>query len=71
MERINGQPPGLRHLAQKMLMWITCAMRPLTTSELQHALAITVGDSELDKENIPTIKTMVSVVSMCWISSSR
>jgi hypothetical protein len=34
MERINGQQPGFRRLAEKVLSWITCAKRPLTTSEL-------------------------------------
>ena len=33
----------------------------MTTLELQHALAIEVGHSELDEENIPQIEDMVSV----------
>jgi ankyrin repeat protein len=61
MERINGQKPGFRQLAEKVLSWITCAKRPLTTLELQHALAIEVGDYELDEENVPRIDRMVSV----------
>lgn len=39
----------------------TCAKRPLTTLELQHALAVEVGESELDEENFPEIEDMVSV----------
>ncbi|RYP44175.1 hypothetical protein DL768_009323 [Monosporascus sp. mg162] len=61
MERINGQKPGFRRLAEKVLSWIACAKRSLTTSELQHALAVEVGDSELDKDNLERIERIVSV----------
>src|SRR5271163_4752842 len=56
MERINGQVKGQEELAKQVLSWITCAKRPLTTSELQHALAIEIGESQLDKENIPEVE---------------
>jgi hypothetical protein len=61
MERINGQKLGLKELAMRVLSWITCAERPLTTSELQHALAVEAGESALDQENLPQIEDMVSV----------
>jgi ankyrin repeat protein len=61
MERINGQTPGFRELAKMVLSWITCAKRPLSTSELQHALAVEVGDAEFDEDNLPDIDDMVSV----------
>jgi hypothetical protein len=61
MERIDGQKSGFRWLAKKVLSWITCAKRPLITSELQHALAVNIGDLELDKENLREIEDMVSV----------
>jgi hypothetical protein len=61
MERINGQKLGLRELAKRVLSWITCAKRPLTKLELQHALAIEVGNLELDEENLPQIEDMISV----------
>jgi hypothetical protein len=51
MERIDGQKSRFGLLAKKVLSWTTCAKRPLTTSELQHALAVNSGDAELDKEN--------------------
>lgn len=34
MERIKGQKPGFRDLAKRVLSWITCAKRRLTTLEL-------------------------------------
>ncbi|KAH8598551.1 hypothetical protein B0O99DRAFT_457043, partial [Bisporella sp. PMI_857] len=61
MERINTQQPGFRRLAEKVLSWITCARRPLTTSELQHALAVVVGDSKLDEDNLERTERMISV----------
>jgi hypothetical protein len=61
MERIEGQTADYEILAKQVLSWITCAMRPLTTLELQHALAVEVGESELDQENLPEIEDMVSV----------
>ena len=61
MERINGQMPGFQQLAKKVLSWITCAKRPLTTSELRHALAVKPDDSELDEDNLRDIEHMVSV----------
>lgn len=61
MERINGQMSGFRDLAMKVLAWITCAKRPLTTSELQHALGVEIGESELDEDNLPQLEDIVSV----------
>ncbi|KAF5227359.1 hypothetical protein FAUST_11836 [Fusarium austroamericanum] len=61
MERINGQMPGKKELAMKVLSWITCAKRQLTTSELQHALATKTGKSELDHGDLTHIGDMVSV----------
>ncbi|KAH6983729.1 hypothetical protein EDB80DRAFT_245320 [Ilyonectria destructans] len=61
MERINGQMPGMKTLAMKVLSWITCAKRQLTTSELQHALATKTGKSELDHGDLLHIGDMVSV----------
>ena len=60
MKRIQGQEAGFRELAQRVLSWITCARRPLTTLELRHALAVEVGDSELGEDNLQEIEEMVS-----------
>ncbi|KAH7142702.1 hypothetical protein B0J13DRAFT_503042, partial [Dactylonectria estremocensis] len=61
MERINRQKLGFRRLAEKVLSWITCAKRPLTMSEVQHALATEIGDSELGEDNLERIERIVSV----------
>ncbi|RYP43193.1 hypothetical protein DL768_010045 [Monosporascus sp. mg162] len=60
MERIQKQKSGFKDLAMNVLTWITYAKRPLTTSELQHALAVKVGKSKLDKGDFSQIEDMVS-----------
>jgi len=61
MERIDGQLEDQALLAKQVLAWITLAKRPLTLLELQHALAVEFGTSELDKENISQIEDVISV----------
>ena len=61
MQRIEGHDVDSQNLAKDVLSWIVCAKRPLNTSELQHALAVEVGESELDEDNLPLIEDMVSV----------
>ncbi|KAI0144146.1 hypothetical protein F4776DRAFT_610856 [Hypoxylon sp. NC0597] len=46
---------GFKRLGRKIIAWITCAKRPLTTIELQNALAINIGDTKLDRHNIREI----------------
>lgn len=61
MKRIAGYDSDSEKLAKQALSWISYAQRPLTASELQHALAVEEGDSELDEENLPRVEDMVSV----------
>ncbi|KAL2008399.1 hypothetical protein VTN00DRAFT_8381, partial [Thermoascus crustaceus] len=61
MERIQSQNLNSQELAKQILGWIVCAQRPLTTTELQHALAVEIGLSELDEDNLPEIEDMTSV----------
>ncbi|RYO98812.1 hypothetical protein DL764_006975 [Monosporascus ibericus] len=60
MKRIQGQNEDQRDLAIEVLSWITCAKRPLSTTELQHALAVEKGALDLDDENLTDIADMVS-----------
>jgi ankyrin repeat protein len=61
MQRIEGQGTDSQQLARNVISWIVCAKRPLTTLELQHALAVVIGETELDHENFTPINEMVSV----------
>ncbi|KAA8571542.1 hypothetical protein EYC84_001542 [Monilinia fructicola] len=50
----EGQDANRRSLAMNILMWLSCAKRPLTVRELQHAMAITeldTGENELDEDD--------------------
>ena len=60
MIRIEGQVTDQENLAKEVISWITCGERPLTTLELQHTLAVEVGEPELDEDNLPEIGDMVS-----------
>ncbi|KUJ13176.1 uncharacterized protein LY89DRAFT_153773 [Mollisia scopiformis] len=61
MQRILDHDADSEELAKQVLSWITCSKRPLSTSELQHALAVEVGKTYLDEENLPQLEDMVSV----------
>ena len=61
MERIEDQNEDSRELAKQVLSWITCTRRPLTTLELRHALAVEIGESKLDEDNLSEIEDIVSV----------
>ncbi|KAJ6786496.1 hypothetical protein PWT90_09714 [Aphanocladium album] len=61
MERIEGQMHDQQKLAKDVLSWITCAKKPLSATELQHALAVEIGEHELDEDNMPQLEDMVSV----------
>ncbi|GAW25117.1 putative ankyrin repeat protein [Rosellinia necatrix] len=61
MDRINKQKQGLKELANNVLTWVAFAERPLTTEQLQHALAVEDGEPELGEDNFPEIAVMVSV----------
>ncbi|KAL3954501.1 hypothetical protein ACCO45_010064 [Purpureocillium lilacinum] len=60
MEQIQAQAKDQQHLATQVLSWITCATSPLTTLELQHALAVEIGETFLDGDNLPDVEDLVS-----------
>ncbi|RDW67885.1 hypothetical protein BP6252_09281 [Coleophoma cylindrospora] len=61
MTRITGYDADSEELAKQVLSWITCSRRPLSTSELQCALAVEIGEAELDEENLPQLED----ISVC------
>ncbi|KAH6989799.1 hypothetical protein BKA56DRAFT_259996 [Ilyonectria sp. MPI-CAGE-AT-0026] len=62
MERIKAVPYQ-SELAMQVLSWITYTKMPLTSTELQHALAVKPGKPNLDEDDLPEIEGMVSVCS--------
>ncbi|KAL5085680.1 hypothetical protein Trisim1_010028 [Trichoderma cf. simile WF8] len=72
MDRINHQSSGQRQLAINVLSWITHAMRPLSTIELQHALGVEFGEDEFDEDNLPQMEDIVSTsVGLVTIDEKR
>lgn len=60
MRRIWSQGEEDVKLAERLLSWIAHAYRPLKLAEIQHALAVEKGDSNLDEDGIPEEDIMVS-----------
>ena len=61
MKRIEGQEEGYRKLAKQVLLWVTYAKRALSTTEVQHALAISLGITKLDEDYLPEVEILDSV----------
>jgi len=59
LERINAQDEEKANLAMDALTWICHSERPLQVDELCHALAVEIGEGDLDPENIPSIDTLL------------
>ena len=57
---ILAQPGAIASLAQKVLSWVTFTYRPLNLAELQHALAVESGDTDIDLEALPDEDVLVS-----------
>src|SRR5205807_10656959 len=60
LERIKAQNEAKSNLAITTLMWICHSERPLKVDELCHALAVEIGPSDFDSDNIPLIGTLTS-----------
>ena len=51
--RIKAQGEDKARLGMAALMWISHSQRPLQVSKLSHALAVEVGSTDLDADNVP------------------
>ena len=60
-KRVKGQKRRFADLALRTLSWMTFSKRPLTTSELRHALAVTDGASTLNLRNLTHLDLITSV----------
>ena len=59
LERIKAQDEERAILAMAALMWICYSERPLQADELCQALAVEIGETDFDPENIPSIGTLL------------
>ena len=58
--RIKDQGGERARLGMAVLMWISHSTRPLKVDELCHAIAIRIGSSDLNTDEIPAISTWLS-----------
>jgi hypothetical protein len=60
IKRIESQPEPRRNWARRVLSWVLHSRRPLTFGEFRHALAIKLGDYQIDEENLPHLGEIIS-----------
>ena len=60
LTRVKAQKGDKSVLGLKALMWALYSERPLRSQELCYALAVETGFTNLDPENVPTIRTLLS-----------
>ena len=59
IERIKAQDENESRLGMEALMWISHVERPLTADDLCHALAIELGSTDFNADNVPSILALV------------
>ena len=59
LERIKAQEVEKAEVATAALTWICHSERPLQVDELCHALAVEIGATDFDPENVPSIGTLL------------
>jgi len=59
LERIQAQDDERTKLAMATLTWVCYSERPVQVDELCHALAVEIGATDFDPENIPLIGTLL------------
>ena len=58
IERIKAQGGDKSRLGMEALMWISLAERPLRVDELVYALAVELGSTDFNTDNVPSISTL-------------
>jgi ankyrin repeat protein len=61
IKRLESQLSDDAALAREVISWIVYAERALTTTELRHALAVQLGGTSLDSDNMLDTEDIVSV----------
>ena len=59
IERIKAQDGDKSRLGMAALMWISHVERPLQADELCHALAVRLGTTDFNTDNVPSISTLI------------
>ena len=60
LTRLKAQKGNRPGLGLGVLMWVLRSERPLRVEELCHALGVEIGSPDLDPENVPALRTLLS-----------
>jgi len=60
LSRIKRQGREGSRLGIAALMWISHSELPLKVNELRHALGVEIGATDLDVDNVPSIRTLLA-----------
>jgi len=60
LRRLGVQEGNRSVLGLKVLMWVLYSERPLLAEELCHALAVEIGSTDVDPNNVPALRTLVA-----------
>jgi len=60
LERIRAQGEDKARLGMEAIMWIAYSERPLEPDELCQALGVEIGSTDLDNDNVPSIRTILN-----------
>jgi len=60
LERISAQEKGRARLGMEAIMWVAYSERPLKPDELCQALGVGIGTADLESDNVPSIRTILS-----------
>ncbi|KAI7975791.1 hypothetical protein EIK77_005541 [Talaromyces pinophilus] len=61
LKRVDNQTSNDQTLAKRALSWVTFSSRPLSKEELDHAVAVEIGSSEFDDDNLSGVDYISSV----------
>jgi len=60
LERIGAQGGEKEKLAMATLVWVCNSERPLQVDELCHALAVEIGSTNFNNDNVPAVETLLA-----------
>ena len=60
LTRLRAQKGNRAVLGLKALMWVVHSERPIRAEELCHALGVKIGSTDLDRENVPPVRTLLA-----------
>ena len=60
LSRLKAQNGNRVGLGLRALMWVSYSEKPLRAEQLCHALGVEIGSTDLDPDNVPALRTLLS-----------